>query len=327
MNCQLIIGRCFPLNEVKKSLDTITGDVSNDKEELKQRVLYGERKSKRRNPFPLVASAIVLAAIVFITFNVLQNSSSSTNGSSYEIDEAVYDLLLQNERLDQGDSDELRYRVLQDILEIDSVMDYATSQGYKEDREEIDTLINEQQQSFYNDFTEEQLKSVKQAQLDNFGYSYDQYFKVGLTYTQRHTNVMNWLEQNKPEDQTTQRQILDAFQKEHQQVITAFMEKKSIPDLTEKFRTQKLDGMVASADQGQVLLVVGLEPKDYEGLSTDEIIDAAYESAWFNFSESSHNIQPDMHIEITFDPLSYALTPQKRPTRFQDVIKWNEYKK
>ncbi|PID05546.1 MULTISPECIES: hypothetical protein [unclassified Sporosarcina] len=315
------------MNKVKKSLDAAAGDVFNDKEELKQRVLYGGRKPKRRNPFPIVASAIVLVAIVLITFNILQNGSTSTNGSTYKTDETLYDLMLQSERLDQGDSDELRYRVFQSILEIDSVIDYAASQGYKEDREEIDTIINEQQQSFFNDFTEVQLKSVEKAQMDNFGYSYDQYFKVILTYTQRHTNVMNWLQRNKPNDETTQRQILDAFQKEHQQVITAFMEKKSIPDLMEKFRTQTLDGVVASADQGQVLLVLGLEPKDYEGLSTDEIIDLAYESAWFNFSESFDDIQPDMHIEVTFDPLSYAITQRERPTRFHDIIKWNEYEK
>lgn len=315
------------MNKVKKSLDAAAGDVFNDKEELKQRVLYGRRKRKRRNPFPLVASAIVLAAIVFITFNVLQNGSTSTNGSTYKIDETLYDLMLQNEKNDQGDSDDLRYSIFQDILEIDSIIDYALSLGYEEDMEKIDTLIAEQQKTFFDDFTEEQAKNMKKTQVDTFGYSYDQYFKVILTYTQRHTLVMDWLERNKAEDKTTQRQILDAFQKEHQQVITAFMEKKSIPDLTEKFRTQKLDGVVASADQGQVLLVSGLEPKDYEGLSTDEIIEAAYESAWFDSSESFDGIQPDMHIEITFDPLSYAITKQERPTRFHDIIKWNEYKK
>ena len=315
------------MNKVKKSLDAAAGDVFNDKEELKQRVLYGGSKPKRRNPFPVVASAIVLAAIVLITFNVLQNGSTSTNGSTYKIDETLYDLLLQSERLDQGESDELRYRVFQSILEIDSVMDYAASQGYKEDLEEINTIVNEQQQTFFDDFTEEQAKKIEETQMEKFGYNYDQYFKIILTYTQRHTNAMNWLERNKSEDQTTQRQILDAFQKEHQQVITAFMEKKSIPDLTEKFRTQKLDGVVASADQGQVLLVLGLEPKDYEDLSTDEIIEAAYESAWFDSSESFDGIQPDMYIEITFDPLSYAITQQERPTRFYDIIKWNEYKK
>ncbi|ARF17056.1 hypothetical protein [Sporosarcina ureae] len=315
------------MNKVKKSLDAAAGDVFNDKEELKQRVLYDGRKRKRRNPLPLVASAIVLAAIAFITFNVLQNGSTSTNGSAYKIDETLYDLMLKSERLDQGESDELRYRVFQSILEIDSVMGYAASQGYKEDLEEINTIVNEQQQTFFDDFTEEQAKKIEVTQMEKFGYNYDQYFKIILTYTQRHTNAMNWLERNKSKDKTTQRQILDAFQKEHQQVITAFMEKKSIPDLTEKFRTQKLDGVVASADQGQVLLVLGLEPKDYEGLSTDEIIEAAYESAWFDSSESFDGIQPDMHIEITFDPLSYAITQQERPTRFHDIIKWNEYEK
>lgn len=315
------------MNKVKKSLDAAAGDVFNDKEELKQRVLYGGRKRKRRNPFPLVASVVALAAIAFITFNVLQNGSTSTNGSTYKIDETLYDLMLQNEKNDQGDSNDLRYRTFQSILEIDSIFDYAHSLGYEEDMEKIDTLIVEQQKTFFDDFTEEQAKKMKKNQVDTFGYSYDQYFKVILTYTQRHTLVMDWLERNNSKDKTTQRQILDAFQKEHQQVITAFMEKKSIPDLTEKFRTQKLDGVVASADHGQVLLVQGLEPMEYEGLSTEEIISAAYESAWFNVNESFDTIQLGMHIEITFDPLSYAITQQERPTRFHDIIKWNKYEK
>ena len=314
------------MNEVKKSLEIIAGDVTDDKEKLKQRVLYGGHKPKRRNPFPLVASAIVLAAIVFITFNVLQNSSSGINGNSYEIDETVYDLMLQSERLDQGDSDELRYRVFQSILKIDSVMEYAASQGYKEDREEIDKIINEQQRTYFDDFTEEQAKNIEKNQIEKFGYTYDQYFKVLLTYTQRHTNVMNWLEQNKPEDDTTQRQILDAFQKEHQQVIMAFMKKKSIPDLSEAFRTQKLDGLVAYKDNGHVLLVQGLEPKEYVGLSADEIINLAYESAWFEFDESMDKIQLNAHIEITFDPLSYDIMQPERPTTFHDVDEWTEYK-
>ncbi|PIC70261.1 hypothetical protein CSV77_09285 [Sporosarcina sp. P16b] len=310
------------MNKVKGSLDATAGDVFNDKEELKQRVLYGERKPKRRNPFPLMASAIVLAAIIFITFNVLQNSSTSTNDQSYKVNETLYDLMLQSERLDQGGSDELRYRVFQSILEIDSVMDYAASQGYKEDLEEINTVVHEQQQTFFDDFTEEQAKSIEETQIEKFGYNYDQYFKIILTYTQRHTNATNWLQRNKPEDETTQRQVLDIFKEKNWKTVKKFMENKTIPDLSEKLQFQECDGVVTFKDNEKVLVVQGLEPHDYEGMTPEEIETAAFDYVWFHFDRPIDVIKPHSQIIVTFDPLSYPVVQKEGRKTIHDVIKW-----
>ncbi|PIC67430.1 hypothetical protein CSV71_08525 [Sporosarcina sp. P21c] len=310
------------MNKVKKSLDAAAGDVFDDKEELKQRVLNGGRKPKRRNPFPVVASAIVLAAIVFITFNVLQNGSISTNGSTYKVDETLYDLMLHSERLDQGDSDELRYRVFQSILETDSVIDYASSLGYEEDRDEIDSIIKEQQQLFFDDLTEQQLKSIEKKQLENFGYNYDQYFKVILTYTHRYSNASNWLQQNDIEDETTQRQVLDTFKEKNWPVIKKFMVNKSIPDLSERFQFQEYDGVAASIDNEQVLVVQGLEPHDYVNMTPEEIESAAFDFVWFHFDKPIDDLKLHSQTIVTFDPLSYPVAQQEGKKIFNDVIKW-----
>ena len=292
---------------------SVTRDISSGK----------ERKPKRKKIFALIVTAIVLAVAIFLAFNLVQDGSVTKK--VYAVDETLYDLLLKNEQLDQGDSDELRYRIFQGILEIDSTMAFIGSLGYEEDLDEIDTIINEQRQTFYEEFTEVQLKELKQTQVDNFGYTYDQYFEVMHTHTQRYTNALNWLERNPSENETTQRQVLDRFIKENQQVLTEFMEKKSIPNLAEQFRSRKFDGVVASVDKDQVLLVQELEPNEYVNLSEEETIAAAYESVWFNFNEPIDDIKPDTHIEITFDPLSYTITNQERPPRFHDVYEWNEF--
>lgn len=310
------------MNEVKKSLETVVGDVSKDKEALKQRVLYGKHKPKRRNPFPLVATVIVIAATIFITFNILQSESLNMNGSAYKVDEMLYDLMLKSEQHEHGDSNQVRYSVFQSILEMDAVIDYASSLGYEEDREEIDSIIKEQQQLFFDDLTEQQLKSIEKKQLENFGYNYDQYFKVILTYTHRYSNASNWLQQNDIEDETTQRQVLDTFKEKNWPAIKEFMVNKSIPDLSEKFQSQEYDGVVASIDNEQVLVVQGLEPHDYEDMTPEEIETAAFDFVWFHFDRPIADIKLHSQIIVTFDPLSYPVAQQEGKKVFHDVIKW-----
>lgn len=309
------------MNEVKKSLQTLAGDVSKDREEVKQRVLFGERKPKSRNPFPLVATAIVLAAMLFITFNVLQNESSNTH-TTYVVDEKLYDLLLKRAQSGQEPNEKLRYEVLQSMVEVESFIDYATSLGYTQDTEAIEKSILTQQQVFFSDFSEEQLSAVKQSQIDNFGYPYEDYFQVLLKFTERYTTAYLWLENENIVTEATQRTVLDSFKRENQSIISDFMKQKSIPNLEEEFRSIKDNGTVAYKDDKKVLLVQGLEQEEIEGKSVEQLTASAYHFTWFEFDQPIDDIKLYMQIEVTFDPLSYPIKPTNEANVFQDVIKW-----
>ena len=67
------------MNEVKKSLDAVSRFTSEDLDEVKQGVLFGRRKQKKRNPLPAAITAFVAAAVLFFAFNVLQEGFSTVD--------------------------------------------------------------------------------------------------------------------------------------------------------------------------------------------------------------------------------------------------------
>ena len=52
-------------------------------------------------------------------------------------------------------TDEIRQTVLQSMLEIDALIDYAKTIGYKEDIEAIDKTMAEQRDTFYEELDKE----------------------------------------------------------------------------------------------------------------------------------------------------------------------------
>ncbi|MBY0224055.1 DUF3221 domain-containing protein [Sporosarcina aquimarina] len=310
------------MNEVKRSLDRIVGDVTTDKEELKQRVLSGKRKSKRKNPFPLVATVIVMTAVLFFTFNVFQGEYLKKDGSEYEVNEELYDLLLKSEQHEIEDPDELRTVVMQRLVESDSLIEYAKSLGYLADEQAMKEELAKEQQTFFEGFNEEELNSVEQTQLENFGYTYEQYFQTIHKHTIQFTAAVEWLDHNPPAEHTTQREVLDAFLETHADVITEFMEKKQIPPADPSSVYVEFEGLVAAIENRRVLVVQGVEKDQIEGMSAEEIQDAAYDSAWFEFDETIEQLALYRQINVTFDPLSYPVSQAEQEKVFEDVSGW-----
>lgn len=306
------------MNEVKKSLDAVAGDMKKDKEELKQRVLSGRRKPKRRNPFPLIATAIVTAAVLFFTFNVFQDGLSTADKDDYEVNEFIYDYQLQLMQNDGNDSPELEKDVLQGLLHVDAIIDYAKSVGYSEDMEAIEEKVEEEKEMFYSTMDNEQQEAIQE---EVFGITYEDYFNKILKWTFQNAEAVAWLEQHPQNDIKTHSEVIDLFQKKHEQSITDFMDKKGIPFFDPAFTYEELAGTVLAKEGQDILVAERLEITPVPALTAEELLDAGY-AAWYTINDNIDAIEPNMKIKLTYNSLSYPITEIDHATVFQRVVEW-----
>ena len=170
------------MNEVKKSLDAVSEVYVGRHGRRETRGPIRKTQEKKRNPLPAVITALVAAAVLFFAFNVLQDGFSTADEDEYEINELIYDFMLRNESVGNGveATDEMRQDVLQNMLLIDALIDYAKTIGYTEDMEAIEKTVADQRDAFYADLDnedEERKKIILQGREDTFGMSMDNYFQ------------------------------------------------------------------------------------------------------------------------------------------------------
>ncbi|GKV66968.1 MULTISPECIES: hypothetical protein [Sporosarcina] len=309
------------MNEVKRSLEAAAGNVSGDKEEVKHRILSGRREPKRRNPFPFVATAIVLAAVMFFAFNIFTGEFSDKQSGAYEIDETYYDLLLLNEGLEHPPGSIMRYNLLLQVLYADSLIEYAKTKGYKEDAKAIEEEAKEQQQTFYDGFSAEELQSLEQSQLETFGYTYNEYFEHIIPQTIRYNQAVNWLVKHPPENMTTHREVLDSFMQEHDKEIVSFMKKKQITTPSTDTNYVDWEVLVTSVEEDTVSAVYDLDPELVNSMSPEQL-EASNQFARFKVAGSVEQIKPFSTVTITYDPLSYPIEQAEQSKFFQDVTGW-----
>ncbi|WHT49552.1 hypothetical protein QNH10_08605 [Sporosarcina thermotolerans] len=324
------------MNEVKKSLDAVSGFTSEDMDEVKQRIISGKRKHKKRNPLPAAITALVAAAVLFFAFNVLQDSFSTADEEDYDINELIYDFMLRKEVVGNGDggevSDEMRQATLQTMLQIDALIDYAKTNGYREDMEAIDKKVAEQRDGFYADLDkegEDKKNSILKTQENMFGISYDEYFKFGISYDE-YFNVLqkwtvqaeaanNWLVQHLPEDPITRGEVLGLFKNKNEHVIADFMEQKSIPSFDMTVKYEEHEGTVASIEGDRVL--VTNEFMDDAELWVDVLI-KHNSASYFLIDDSLEGIVSGMKIRVVYDALSFPVATEGNPVVYEKVKEW-----
>ncbi|MCM3711544.1 hypothetical protein [Sporosarcina luteola] len=312
------------MNEVKKSLDAVSGINSEDVEEVKRRVLSGKRRQKKRNPFPGVATALVAAAVLFFAFNLLKDDFSTGDDEKYEVNELIYGFMLRTESNgnEDGATAETKQAVLSKVLQIDAVLEYAESLGYEEDTEAIEEALAEQRDTFYADLDkedEEKKKTILQTQERNFGISYDDYFNVILKWTYRYDKAEEWLVRHPQEKPITKGEVLGSFQNKHEHAIADFMEQKSIPPFDLSVNYKELEGTVAAIDGEQVLITQGFV-EDAPSKKDKLIINGA--AARFVIPHASNEISPGMDIRIVYDTLAYPVTSRGSSLPYEKVTEW-----
>jgi hypothetical protein len=313
------------LNEVKKSLDALSEITTEDLEEVKQRVLSGKRKQKKRNPLPAVVTALVTATILFFAFNVLKDGVSTAD-DEYKVNELIYDFVLRTESDGNvvGATDELKQDVLQSILQTDAIIEYAKSLGYKEDPEAIEKIVAEQRDVYYAELDkegEERKKSILETQEKTFGISYDEYFDVIYKWTTRYEEANKWLVRHPQENQITLGEALGLFQNKYEHAIADFMEQKTIPpfDLSVKF--DELEGSVAAIENNRVVVTNGFV-EDAPSKKDKLIIKGA--ASRFIIDDASNEISLGMDIRVVYDTLSYPVTSHGTSLVFEKVTEWEK---
>ncbi|MGN7387899.1 hypothetical protein [Sporosarcina sp. SAFN-015] len=312
------------MNEVKKGLDAVSGITSEDLGEVKQRVLTGKQRQKKRNPIPAAVTALVAAAILFFAFNVLQDGFSTADDEKYEVNELIYDFMLRTESAgnEAEASDEMRQTVLQSMLQIDALIDYAKTLGYTEDMEAIDETVAEQRDAFYADLekeVEEKKNDILQAQTDAFGITYDEYFNVLLTWTARAERASNWLVRHSQEESITRGEAIRLFQNKNERAISEFMEQKSIPPFDLSVKYDELEGTVAAIEGDQVLVTQGFvedAPSKKEKLLLKGL------ASRFVIDDMSEELVPGMEIRVVYDALAYPVGTQGNPIVYEKVMDW-----
>lgn len=310
------------MNEVKKSLRAIVGDVSKEKEELKQSIRTPLKKPRRKSRFPLLASAIVSVAILLFALNVYQHNMANTNEENYVINETLYDLQFTTEARGNPTKED-KYLILINTLRTASVIDYAKSLGYVENMEEIDKHVKEAEQTFYGSMTSEQKEEMDKQQLENFGITYEEYFNHIQRETFRYSNALEWLQKNQPAEIKTQRELIDAFIAKHTKSITAFKEKKQIPpSIHPSLLHAEFIGIVAEINENKILLVAGVTREEIKDKPVSEIINNSYDAAWFSINSGMKQIEQYETIRLTYDPLSSPVL-NTVPTHFKTVLEWD----
>lgn len=311
------------MNEVKKSLDAVSGFTSGDLDDVKQGVLSGKRRQKKRNPLPAVITAFVAAAVLFFAFNVLQNDFSTAD-DDYEVNELIYDYMLRSESNDKEaePTDEMRQNVLQSMLQIDALIDYAKTTGYSEDMEAIDQAVAKQRDTFYADMDkegEERKKSILKVQEETFGITYDEYFNVLLKWTFRAEAANNWLVQHPQEEPVTRGEVLGLFENKYERAIADFMKHKSIPLFDLHMKYDDLEGTVAAIEGDQVLVTHGFV-EDAPSKKDKLIVNGA--ASRFVIDDAKERISLGMEIRIVYDALTSPITLNGKPSFYENVIEW-----
>lgn len=311
------------MNEVKKSLDAVTNFTSEDMEDVKQGVKLGKRR-KKRNPLPAAITAFVAAAVLFFAFNVLQDGFSTADEYEYDINELFYDYMIRFETDHYKEAvatDEIRQTALQSILEIDALIDYAKTIGYKEDIEGIDKTIAEQRNAFYAELNkegEEKKKEILEAQVDKFGMTYDDYFKV-FTFSARAEAAKDWLVRHPQEESVTKGEVIGLFQDKYERPIADFMEQKSIPPFDLSVKYEEHEGTVAAIEGDQVLVTHGFV-EDAVSKKDKLIVNGA--ASRFVIDDATEAISLDMDIRVVYDALAYPVTTEGYPVVYEKVKEW-----
>lgn len=312
------------MNEVKKSLDALCGMDSEDVEEVKKRVLSGKRRQKRRNPIPSVVTSLVAAAVLFFSFIVLKDGFSTADDEEYEVNELIYNHMLRTESNgnEEDATNETKQRVLQSLLQIDALMDYAKTVGYEEDMEAIDKTVAEQRDTFYADLDkegEEKKDIILQAQKDTFGITYDEYFNILLKWTARAEKASDWLVHHPQEDSITRGEALGLFQNKYGRAITEFMEQKSIPPCDLSVKYEELEGTVVAIEGEQVIVTQGFV-EDAPSKKEKLIINGL--ASRFVIEDVSDEIVPGMDIRLVYDTLASPVVSEGTPIVYEKVKEW-----
>jgi hypothetical protein len=311
---------------VKKSLDALSGITSEDIKEVKQGVLSGKTRKKRRNPFPMAVTALVTAAVLFFTFHLLQDGFSTEGKDDYEVNELIYDFMLRTEsdgNID-GATSETKQAVLQSLLQIDALMEYAESLGYKEDTKAIEKIVAEQREEFYSELDKEKDEKknlILQTQKKNFGISYDDYFNVILKWTNQYEKAREWLVRHPQENNKTRGEVISLFQKKYEHAIADFMEQKKIPPFDLSVKYEELTGTVAAIEDDRVLVTHGFK-KDVTS-KVDELIEHGAAS-YFVIDSSLEEITPGMKIRVIYDSMAVPIAPREKMPVYQYVTEWEK---
>ncbi|MCG7337061.1 YobA family protein [Sporosarcina sp. ACRSM] len=314
------------MTEVKKSLDALSGITPEDIEEVKQRVLSGKLRKKRRNPFPLTVTALVTAAVLFFTFHLLQDGLSTEGKEDYEVNDLIYDFMLRTEsdgNVDRATS-ETKQAVLQSLLQIDALMEYAESLGYKEDTKTIEKIVAEQREAFYAELDkekEEKKNLILQTQEKNFGISYDDYFNVILKWTSQSEEAREWLIRHPQENSKTRGEVIGLFQEKYERAIADFMKQKTIPPFDLSVKYEELTGTVAAIEDDRILVTHGF--KEDVTSKVDELIEHGAAS-YFIINSSLGELTLGMKIRVIYDSLAVPVLPREEMPVYQYVAEWEK---
>ncbi|WP_432361385.1 hypothetical protein [Sporosarcina sp. UB5] len=311
------------MNEVKKSLDALSGITSQDMEEVKRGVLSGKRRQKKRNPFPAVVIALVTAVILFFAFNVLQDGYSTADDDAYEVNELIYDFVLRT--VSDGNEDEAtsetKQAVLQNILKADALIDYAKSLGYEEETAAIEEIVAEQRDGYYAELDkegEERKNTILQQQEKYMGISYDEYFNVMYKWTIRYEKAYEWLVRYPQENPKTYGEVLGLFQNKYERAIDNFMEQKSISPFDLSVKYEELAGTVAAIEENRALVTHGFV-EDAPSKKEKLIVKGA--ASRFVIEDASDEISPGMDIRVVYDSLASPVTSHGLIT-YEKVKEW-----
>lgn len=307
------------MNKVKKSLDAVAGDLSEDKERLKQDIRFTQKKKNRKNPFPFISGIAVAAALLLLTLNLLDDKNRLSH-DNYQINEVMY-----NQQL-LGESGEQVYRAmaLQNILLSDSTIDYAESLGYQENPEAVDKTLKEQKQEFYHTWEKGKEEKINQQQLKHFGISYDEYFEKIHRDTVRYAAADSWLKTHPPKDMKTEREVLETFIEKQSDEISRFMKKKDIHSLETNPPHEEFKGFIGAVEGNEVLVTPAYSRDDVRGKTVNEIIEQSNGAAWFKINEGFEQIKPLMAIAVRFDRLSGPIVNLGETRHYETVFGWRE---
>ncbi|MFC5591238.1 hypothetical protein ACFPRA_20355 [Sporosarcina soli] len=314
------------MTEVKKSLDALSGITLEDIEEVKQGVLSGKPRKKRRNPFPMAVTAIVTAAVLFFTFHLLQDGFSTKGKEDYKVNELIYDFMLRTESDGnvEGARSETKQAVLQSLLQTDALMEYAESIGYKEDTKAIEKIVAEQREEFYSELDkekEDKKNLILQTQEKNFGISYDEYFNVILKWTNQYEEAHEWLVRHPQGINKTRSEVISLFQKKYEHAIADFMEQKKIPPFDFSVKYEDLTGTVVAIEDDRILVTHGFKE---DGMSTvDDLIEQGSASS-FVIDSQLEKITPGMKIRVIFNSMAVPVLPRGEMPVYQHVREWKK---
>nr|WP_106779090.1 hypothetical protein [Lysinibacillus timonensis] len=278
------------MNEIKKSLLEVAGDMSENKNRIRRK-LYEHQNRKtdlKRNVWAGIVAFAMIAIMFVVTSLLMKEQQQITQGTPFD-DKQFEFAIIVDQMFGFDMSDETRQEFVFDEYERDlAIYAYALSLGYEITEAEIEERYQKQISMMFGNEDVKQTYLEKFAEVNITQAEYEEYLykllpsRVALDKLRTHYMDLYPKISSSVAGSLAVKNAVPYFREQYSEDINVFKEKHGLP-LHEypMLEGSKIVGRIVTFEDNMFLLVPNATIDHINTLQPDEIVDQYLEAYWF----------------------------------------------